>query len=392
MARHPSKSSALSQARGLFGHEIAEYVPRTAPLFCPRQIILTKGCDRTPGQVRLVDAICAAYPDVEVLDRRYLSHSQVDLGFDEPLDRHRAGKQKLVLGEHHSAVRFSDEQFNCCPNYWHFSPYGFCPYGCTYCYLAGTRGVWFSPTVKVFLNLDEMLDRIDRAARQIARPVSFYLGKLQDGLALDSLTGYSRRLVPFFADHPYARLIVLTKCALVDNLMGLEHKGQTILSWSLSPAAVWRQYEPGTPSPRDRLATMRRCGDAGFRLRAVIMPILPVEGWREAYAAMLEELLGIASLERITLGSMCSFPNAIRLTEQKLGSQDEICRLLSCASRSADGRYRFDHDTRVQCYRFLLKVIRDRRPNVEVGLCLEERGVFHQVGLESSIGQCNCVL
>jgi spore photoproduct lyase len=237
-----------------------------------------------------------------------------------------------------------------------------------------------------------MLDRIDRAARQIARPVSFYLGKLQDGLALDSLTGYSRRLVPFFADHPYARLIVLTKCALVDNLMGLEHKGQTILSWSLSPAAVWRQYEPGTPSPRDRLATMRRCGDAGFRLRAVIMPILPVEGWREAYAAMLEELLGIASLERITLGSMCSFPNAIRLTEQKLGSQDEICRLLSCAPRSADGRYRFDHDTRVQCYRFLLKVIRDRRPNVEVGLCLEERGVFHQVGLESSIGQCNCVL
>jgi len=314
------------------------------------------------------------------------------LGLKDPLARHEAGKRTLVLGEHRSPVRFSDEHLNCCPNYWHFSPYGFCPYGCTYCYLAGTRGVWFSPTVKVFLNLDEMLDKIDRIARRISRPVSFYLGKLQDGLALDSLTGYSRRLVPFFASHPYARLIVLSKCSRVGNLMGLESKGRTILSWSVSPAEVWRRYEPGTPPPGERLAAMRRCGEAGYRLRAVVMPILLVEGWREAYAAMLAELLAIASLEEVTLGSVCSFPNAIRLMEKKLGSQDELCQLLSCSCQSADGRYRFSRQERVQCYGFLRNEIRDRRPNLKVALCLEEQEVVQQTGLESSIGQCNCML
>ncbi len=85
-----------------------------------------------------------------------------------------------------------------CPNYWHFSPYGFCPYDCNY-YLAGTRGVWFSPAVKVFLNLPEIIREIDREANRIARPTAFYVGKLQDGLALDPLTDYSRELVPFFA-------------------------------------------------------------------------------------------------------------------------------------------------------------------------------------------------
>ncbi|MCX5653310.1 MAG: hypothetical protein NTY65_01460, partial [Planctomycetota bacterium] len=66
----------------------------------------------------------------------------------------------------------------------------FLPYGCHYCYLAGTPGVRFSPTVKVFLNLPEILAEVDRVAAHLAKPTTFYVGKLQDGLALDPLTGY----------------------------------------------------------------------------------------------------------------------------------------------------------------------------------------------------------
>lgn len=120
-------------------------------------------------------------------------------------------ESKFVLGEHNSAVRFSEEEDNTCPNYWHFSPYGFCPYGCHYCYLAGTPGVRFSPAVKIFLNLPEILTEVDRIANQLGRPMAFYLGKLQDGLALDPLSGYSRKMIPFFARHPYAHMVVLTK-------------------------------------------------------------------------------------------------------------------------------------------------------------------------------------
>jgi len=384
------------------------YVPRAVRHFRPARIVMTRGCDTNTDRARFVEAICRTYPDAEIIDRTALSHAKVDLDIDEPLLRHEAGKNTLVFGEHKSAVRFSEEQANCCPNYWHFSPYGFCPYHCAYCYLAGTRGVWFSPTVKVFVNLDEMLSKIDRIARQAERPTAFYLGKLQDGLALDPLTGYSRTLedglaldpltgysrtlVPFFAEHSYARLVVLTKSADVGNLLGLKPDSNVILSWSLSSESLWRQFEPETPSPTQRLIAMRRCAEAGYRTRAVIMPILPVGPWKDEYSQLVDELIKIPSLERITLGSLCSFPNALRLTEAKLGKDNVIIQPLGKGGQCADGRYRFTPERRIQCYRYLLSVIREHRPGLAVGLCLEDRQVFAKLGLLDSIGKCNCVL
>lgn len=340
---------------------------------------------------RMVETICRAYPDAEVLDRTDISHNQLDLAISDPLKRHHDGKQTLVLGEHRSAVRFSDERGNCCPNYWHFSPYGFCPYGCAYCYLAGTQGVWFSPTVKVFLNLDEMVSQIDMIAGKARCLTAFYLGKLQDGLAMDPLTGYSRSLVPWFAEHPWARLIVLTKSADVQNLLGLKHGGNVILSWSLSSADMWRRFESGTPSPAERLGAMRQCAEAGYRIRVVIMPILPLGLWREEYAELVTALLTTVRVERITLGGICSFPNAIRLTTAKLGESNVIYGLLDSA-QSTDGRYRFAARLRIECYRYLVGAIRSHRPDLVVGLCLEEPSVFAELGLSRNIGKCNCVL
>lgn len=374
-----------------FEETAAAYVPRRADLFRPSRIVLTKG-SLNGNTVAQTEAICRAYPDAEVVDRSGRSHGRVELGEVDSLARHEAGKSTLVLGEHKSAVRFSREKENCCPNYWHFSPYGFCPYGCTYCYLAGTRGVWFSPTVKVFLNLDEMLGRIDRIAQQAGSPTGFYLGKLQDGLALDPLTGYSRRLVPFFAQHRWARLIVLTKSADVVNLMGLEPRGNVVLSWSLTSEEAWRQFEPGTPSPAQRLAAIRRCAAAGYRIRIVLMPILPIPDWLGGYAALLDDLLESVPVERITLGSLCSFPNALRLTNAKLGSGNLIEELLKAGGRCRDGRYRFSPQLRTECYRLLAGRIRSRRSDLPVGLCLEERAVFASSGLSGNIGICNCVL
>lgn len=190
------------------------YVPRTVPLFRPARIVLAKGSHRTEARRRFAARICAAYPEAEVVEAFDTPHNRVDLGTANPLQLHSRGKRTLVLGEHRSAVRFSEEDGNACPNYWHFSPYGFCPYGCHYCYLAGTPSVWFSPTVKIFFNLEEILAEVDRTANQIGRPTAFYLGKLQDGLALEPLTGYARTMVPFFARHRHARMVVLTNSAI----------------------------------------------------------------------------------------------------------------------------------------------------------------------------------
>ena len=387
--------SCDNQVRPQFAqlHTASAYRPRRPAAFRPGRIVLARGSRTTAARRRLTDAICRLYPEAQRIDAPDTPHNRVPVPGRTELDRHYRGKRTLVLGAHGSAVRLSQERNNACPNYWHFSPYGFCPYDCTYCYLAGTRGVSFCPAVKVFLNLDEMLARVDRIANRLARPTAFYLGKLQDGLALDPLTGYSRVMVPFFAAHPFARLVLLTKAADVDNLLGLDHQGRTILSWSLSPPEVWTVFEAGTPDPRHRIGAMKRCAQAGYPVRAVIMPVIPAGDWRAVYGRFIRRLLREVPLDRITLGGICSFGPARRLTEAKLGRDNPISAAMDEApGRSPDGRHRYAASTRIEIYRHLIAVIHSCRPTLPVGLCLEEPEVFGALDMQASIGICNCIL
>jgi len=370
-----------------------DYLPRPVTLFQPSRIVLAKGSNRTEAHRRLAERICAAVPEAEIVEAFGTPHNRVDLGTADPLRLHERGKQTLVLGEHRSAVRFSEEGGNACPNYWHFSPYGFCPYGCHYCYLAGTPGVWFSPSVKIFLNLEEILGEVGRTAGQLAQPTAFYLGKLQDGLALERLTGYARRMVPFFGRHPFARMVILTKSADVENLLDLDHAGHTILSWTVNAPEVVRDFEANTPDVIARIDAMRRCANAGYPVRAVLMPIIPVADWPTIYERFLTTLLESVPLLRITLGSICSYPQAQRLMELKLGKANTISSLLDRGSaKSDDGRLRFSRATREDVYRQLIECVRRVRPDLEIGLCLEDEAMLASLGLLGSMKRCNCVL
>ncbi len=367
------------------------YQPKPTSHFNPITVVLTKGSCQTAQQHDFVQAICNLYPQAQVIERFDIPHNRFELGSLDPLELHCKGKHTLLFGVHKSALGFSDEDGNTCPNYWHFSPYGFCPYDCQYCYLAGTPGVKFSPTVKIFVNIDEILDQIAGAASKLSEPTAFYLGKLQDGLALDPLTGYSRTMIPFFAQQKKARLTLLTKSTNVDNLLDIDHQGHTILSWSLNPPVICDDFESNVPPPNERIAAMRKCADAGYPLRAVIMPIIPVEGWQNIYTSFLGNLLKSVSLERVTLGQICSYSGALQLTERKLGKDNPISRMLE-KGKSKDGRVRFPIKTRIEVYKYLIDKIRKLQPKLQIGLCIEEADTFKALGMENSIGRCNCVL
>jgi DNA repair photolyase len=353
------------------------YVPRSPRGFSPARIYLAKGSNTTTARRDFADKICSVFSQAEVIEAFDTPHNRIALDVYDPIALHREGKRTLVLAAHQSAVRFSTEEGNSCPNYWHFSPYGFCPYGCTYCYLAGTQGVRFSPTVKIFLNLAEILDEVDKAAKKENRPTAFYLGKLQDGLALDPLTGYSRQIIPFFAEHPTARMTLLTKSADVSNLLDLDHRGHSILSWTVNPAAIITAFEKNTPSLEERLQAMAACASAGYPVRAVVMPIIPIPDWPSIYEDFLQDLLLRVPLARITLGSICSYPHALRLTECHLGQDNAISTQIERSARgqcstdrcnTTDGRIRFPAKVRKNVYRRLLETIRCIASNLEIGV------------------------
>jgi spore photoproduct lyase len=370
----------------------ADYDPVRPDHLRVSQIFLAKGSITTPERQRFVERIANLYPEAPVMECLETPHNRIKLDETDMLALHRRGKQTLVFGKLRNAVRFSEEAGNTCPNYWHFSPYGFCPYGCKYCYLAGTQGVKFSPTVKIYVNLPEMLSEIDRVARRLQKPTAFYLGKLQDALALDPLTAYSTIMIPFFADHPFARLTLLTKSTSVDRLIGLDHKSHTVLSWSVNPPEVCQPFEENVPTINERLEAMHRASLAGYPVRAVMMPIIPIEGWQEAYETFTRRLVKTVPIQRLTLGGICSYKAARQLMERKLGTDNFVSINIDADNNSPDGRTRYSTSMRREIYSHIIKVARDVRPDLELALCLEDRELWEQAGLEDSLGHCNCVL
>jgi len=370
-----------------------EYEPVRPAHFEVSRIYLAKRSLATSGRRRFVERICDLYPEARVEERLDTPHNRLGLGGRDPLGLHQAGKHTLVFGELEAAVRFAEERGNACPNYWHFSPYGFCPYGCRYCYLAGTPGVKFSPSVKIYVNLPEILAEIDRIARRQETPTAFYLGKLQDSLAPDPLTAYSTVLVPFFAEHPFARLTLLTKSAHVDRLLALEHRGHSILSWSVNPPEVSAMFEENVPSIDERIQAMGRVAERGYPVRAIMMPIIPIDGWQDLYARFTDRLLQTVAIQRLTLGGICIYRSARDLMERKMGFRNAVSKHIDRASPIAgDGRARYPRSLRHEVYSLIIESARRLRPDLEIALCLEDQALWESTGLVDSMGRCNCRL
>jgi len=137
---------------------------------------------------------------------------------------------------------------------------------------------------------------------------------------------------------------------------------------------------------------MKRCAEAGYPVRAVIMPIIPLPGWEDAYARFLRTLLAEVPLDRITLGGICSYRAARFLMEHRLGRSNAISDAFDPRGPSPDGRLRYPAILRTDLYRLMIGTIRGCAPDLDIGLCLEVETVFRALGLTDAIGRCNCVL
>ena len=95
---------------------------------------------------------------------------------------------------------------------------------------------------------------------------------------------------------------------------------------------------------------------------------------------------------RLTVGGICSYGNARRLMDARLGKDNAISQHMIKGNRVADGRARYAPETRERLYRHIIGVVRDLRPDLPIALCLEERALWEAVHPAERPGVCNCVL
>jgi DNA repair photolyase len=185
---------------------------------------------------------------------------------------------KTILNKVPSASRLPFE--------WTINPYRGCSHACRYCFARNTHtyldlgaGLDFDTKVVVKVNAPTLL------RKELAKP-SWQRKPVAMGTNVDC---YQRaegryRLMPgilqALADvaNPFS---ILTKGSLIlRDLPVLQAAAKTTevstaISVGFVDPVLWREVEPGTPSPRARLDVCRTLNEAGIRCGVLMAPILP---------------------------------------------------------------------------------------------------------------------
>jgi len=170
---------------------------------------------------------------------------------------------------------------------WQFHLAKGCPAHCQYCYLAGSLSG--PPVTRVYANLPDILASLAQYECPNAA-TTFEVSCYTDPLGLEHLTGSLSECVRYFGGRTDGYLRYVSKFDAVEPLLDLPHNGQTHARASVNAEAVSKRLEGGTASVSARLAGLRKLALAGYPVGLVVAPIMLVEGWREGYAALFDEV------------------------------------------------------------------------------------------------------
>jgi spore photoproduct lyase len=305
---------------------------------------------------------------------------------DPPAVDFATGKRSLVLKRHRGGFLqhcpAGTSGMVCC-NYLVVNFASNCPYDCSYCFLQDYLAS--NTRLTAFTNVDDALAEIDRAlTAHPAKQFRIGTGELADSLALDPITGLSRQLVPFFAERDNAVLELKTKSDCVDELLQLDARGRTVVSWSINPEVVGGD-EHGAAPIAARLAAASRVQSAGYRVGFHLDPIVEHDGWERSYGQLLDEVfaaVGADAIAWISLGSLRMTASLQRRVRERRRPAPQLVQGAELV-RGRDGKYRVWQGLRVRMFRFLLERIRQRAPRVPVYLCMEPPAVWQRAMRET---------
>jgi spore photoproduct lyase len=291
-----------------------------------------------------------------------------------------AAKKRLFLARHKGEFlkKCPGSEGQVCCNYFVINFASNCPMDCSYCYLQ--EYLADNPELRVFSNVDDLLIEADGLLSKHRR---FFFrigtGEITDSLALDPYIGFTREVVPFFADQPNVLLELKTKSDCIEGLLALNPKDRVVVSWSMNPQKVIDLDERGTASLSERLWAAQRCQNAGYRLGFHFDPIVEYPDWERDYKEVLDQTFSSVDWRRIawlSLGVLRDTPTLKRIIRDRfpqtrlLTGEQVLC---------PDGKLRYFQPLRVAIYRTMLRWIRQAAPTLKVYLCMESTEVWEQV-------------
>ncbi len=296
-------------------------------------------------------------------------------------DSFAAGKRRLILMRRRSpflmACPAGSGEFACC-GYLVLTLASNCPMDCAYCFLQ--EYVADNPGFQVYANYADAFDELQALVRKAPkRNFRVGTGELADSLAFDTLTGLSLELVDFFARQRNLTLELKTKTDEIENLLNLDPRGQVIVSWTLSPHAVFASSEHRSAPPAARIDAARRVADAGYGVAFHLDPVIAYPEAERDYLQLLDHLFAVLDPSRIvffSIGGLRLSPG-LRAAARRRFPADPM--LAGEEVLAPDGRYRTFTPLRARLFRTLSERIRRQAPGLAVYLCMESSAMSERI-------------
>ncbi len=200
-------------------------------------------------------------------------------------EKYIEAKKSLVVG-----VRKNLKLTTCKPSAdWEFPLASSCPGGCQYCYLQTHLGK--RPFVKVYVNIDEILNKIKTIADEnVPQITSFEAASTSDPLASEHLTGSLAQTITFFGTLTHGRMRVVSKFNNIDSLLNLPHNQHTRFRFSLNTPKIIKELEYNTPQLPARIKAASQMAQAGYPLGFIIAPLFIYSDYQTDYRQLFETL------------------------------------------------------------------------------------------------------
>lgn len=274
-----------------------------------------------------------------------------------------------------------------------FGPVTGCSHGCFYCG-EGLHGKFLA----LGMNIEDYMEQVVGPTIEAMPQQRCFrmIGWGADIISLEPEYGVFASYLTKLSQYPERYGYFHSNSDHVDWIADVPHRDRLIGIWSLASENVARLVEPGSPSAAARVEAMRKLTQMGVPYRVKLKPTVPLAGWREDYADLIEQVFTHAAPE--TIGFCCLIWMALDTLKQRFSGiiDPDFLQAAEDAAPEMNGQTHspFPHHVRAEIYRHLIAEVRRHNPRIPIFLSTETREMWAE--LEDEIGQkarsfmCGC--
>ena len=163
-----------------------------------------------------------------------------------------------------------------------------CTAACMYCYLVCNYNK--CAYLRLFVNREEMLNKIIRTSEKSEKELTFEIGSNSDLILENTITGNLPWTIENFKNTKKGKLTFPTKFDMVDDLLELDHRGKVVVRMSVNPEEIINRVEFGTSRLKGRIEAINKLKEAGYEIGILIAPVIMVDNWKELYLQLIKTL------------------------------------------------------------------------------------------------------